>query len=275
MDLDLDVMLNLYENTKDDLKFFSSSDVRVKIILCLENGSKNLSDLRKNIHMSSSTILHAMNQLESHKIIFRNSGKYCLSQIGRIAAAKLIDMIKSINSLKRCRNLFLNHDIDCIPSHLLKDIGCLNQSSVVTSSATDVMKPHTVLFEHLANNSNLKHLSSVFYPQKTDMLLQILQRGGNLHLILTENIMQKVLEVTERDILLEMKESGQLQLNQMEDDSHHISFTLGDDFLALGLSSTEGSYDLNVFLISEGEEAILWGNRLFNYYLNNAKEYEI
>jgi len=82
----MDHMFELYEQVKDDVKFFIASDVRAKIIISLKDGSKNLADLRKDIHLSSSTILHGMSQLEEKNLIFRESGNYSLSQKGEIAA---------------------------------------------------------------------------------------------------------------------------------------------------------------------------------------------
>jgi len=43
----------------------------------------------------------------------------------------------------------------------------------------------------------------------------------------------------------------------------------------MGLFSTDGTYDLNIALISKGEEAISWGNRLFDHYMQKATPVKI
>ena len=54
------------------------------------------------------------------------------------------------------------------------------------------------------------------------------------------------------------------------DEDVKISLTAGDNFIALGLFSADGAYDLNISLISHGEEAISWGNRLFDHYFQKS-----
>jgi predicted transcriptional regulator len=156
-------MFELYEQVKDDMKFFIASDVRAKILISLRSGSKNLADLRKEIHLSSSTILHGMNQLEQKSFIFRESGNYSLSQTGEVVANKLIDVMRSFYSLNLCEGLFLNHDIICIPPELFKDIGCLEKSFIVKSTSTNIMRPQEVLSEFLAKvktlNSSLQYIT--------------------------------------------------------------------------------------------------------------------
>lgn len=271
--LDAEHIFELYDLVKKDLKFLITSDVRVKILLSLNNGSKNLGQLRNDIHLSSSTILHSMNKLEEKKYIFRESGNYYLSQTGEISTNKLIDVIKAAHALKNCGNLFLNHDIESIPLKLLKDIGCLENATIIKSTYTDIIKPYNVLSELLSETRNVRHLSSVFFTSNIQSLLKNQEKTEKVHLLFTEEIITKLSETIEPDILQEKLSSGDLSLGVINDDIR-ISLTLGDNFVTMGLFSTEGSYDLNTFLISKSKEAINWGERLFNYHLKSALQFE-
>ena len=265
----MDYMFELYEQVKDDMKFFIASDVRAKILISLRGGSKNLANLRKEIHLSSSTILHGMNQLEKKNLIFRESGDYSLSQTGEVAANKLIDMMKSLYSLNLCQGLFLNHDISSIPPELFKDIGSLEKSYIIKSTSTNIMRPQEVLSEILSKSKNIKQLSSVYNPSNVQIFMDVLKKDGKVELIMPAGIMDKLVETSGQENLDNWVADGNLQLYKLEDNVK-ISLTMGDDFIALGLFSTEGGYDLNISLISHGEEAISWGNRLFDYYLKQS-----
>lgn len=50
---------------------------------------------------------------------------------------------------------------------------------------------------------------------------------------------------------------------------------MADEFIALGLFLENGVYDSNRFLISEGNESLAWGNKLFNHYLDQATEFKL
>lgn len=274
MNRDLQGMFELYDDVKDDLKFLVSSEVRVKILVSLSKGSKDLAGLKDEIHLSSSTILHGMYHLEQKDIIVRKSGSYSLSQTGEITADKLIDMIRALYALNKCENLFLNHEIGSIPPELLKDVGCLKNALIVRSTSTDIMKPYNVLSEFLSGSRNVKHLSSVFFTPNIQMILENPDKYGKVHLLLTKEILNKLLEVVDRESIEEGLSSGNLKLGIIEDGTR-ISFTQGDSFMALGLFSDEGAYDLNISLISECEDAIDWGERLFNYHLNLSAEFKL
>ncbi|MEG3225096.1 MAG: transcriptional regulator [Methanobacteriales archaeon Met13] len=270
----MDHMFELYEQVKDDVKFFIASDVRAKILISLKYGSKNLAYLRKDIHLSSSTILHGMSQLETKQLIFRESGNYSLSQKGEIAADKLIDLVKSVYSLNKFESLFLHHDISAIPTNITRDIGCLESSLIIKATETDIMKPQDVRSALISKSKNIKHLSSVFDVSTTQIFLNTLENGGNVHLVLTEGIMEKLFEKVPKKVLQKWLKKGSLKLWKLEGDVK-ISLTTGDNFMAMGLFSTNGAYDLNVALISQEEDALYWGNCLYDHHLKHASKYSL
>ncbi|MGB9936169.1 MAG: helix-turn-helix transcriptional regulator [Methanobacterium sp.] len=159
-------ILQLYEKVRDDLKFLTASDVRTKIIIVLNDGLKNLGDLKDETNLNSSTILHGMSQLEEKNLIFKQSGGYSLSQTGKIVALNLINLIKASTSLEEIGKIFLKHEISPIPEDLLENIGSLKNSVVVESTPTDVMKPHTVHAELIRESHDVKYISSVYSLKK-------------------------------------------------------------------------------------------------------------
>jgi predicted transcriptional regulator len=269
-------MFDLYEKVKDEAKFFISSDVRAKILISLKDGSKNLADLRQDIPLSSSTILHGMSQLEKKKYIFRDSGNYSLSQTGEIVANKLMDVIKSIYTVNKLQDLFLHHNISSIPIQHFQDIGFLESSFLIKSTETDIMKPHDVLLAFLSKTKNIKYLSSVFNPSIAQIFFKTMDDGGKVEVVLTSDIMDKLIETANIADLKKLIESKNLKLRTIKE-KVKLNLTIGDDFIALGLFSTSGTYDLNIAMISQGKDALEWGNSLYQHFkkqssIKNIKE---
>jgi predicted transcriptional regulator len=98
--MDLNHNLELYEEVKDDIKFISSSTVRTKIIISLTQGTTKLKDLKDEIEVDSSTILHAMKKLEDKNLIYKKRDEYFISQTGIICGFKLIDLINLLYEIK-------------------------------------------------------------------------------------------------------------------------------------------------------------------------------
>ncbi len=257
-------LFNFYDEVSDDLRFLIKSDVRVKILISLTEGAKNIAQLKNELNSSSSTILHGIYQLESKDIISRESGRYSLAKTGEIYSYKLLDMVKSIHTLEKCKNIFLNHNIDCIPTELLKDLGYLEDSQLIKSINTDIMRPYQVLNDHISGSKNLKHLSSILYAPNIRILFSNMD-DREVHLLLTRELLDKVFEEVNYEYIERYISQGNLKLGVVND-STKISFTMGDNFISLGLYSQSGEYDLNNLLMSKSKDAISWGNRLFNYY---------
>ncbi|HTX61491.1 MAG TPA: transcriptional regulator FilR1 domain-containing protein [Methanobacterium sp.] len=257
-------LFDFYDEVKDELKFLIKSDVRIKILMCLSDEEKNIAQLKREIGLTSSTILHGIYQLEEKDIIVRKSGNYALSKTGEIYQAKLLDMVKSVYALKNCGNIFLNHDIECIPPELLKDLGSLENSRLVNSVATDILRPHKILLEYLQQSRHIKHISSVLYSPNIKIIFSNLHEN-EVHLLLTREILDKIVEEISYSIIEKHISQGNLKLGIINDNTR-ISFTLGDQFMSLGLYFQNGDYDLNNFLMSESKEALNWGNKLFKYH---------
>ena len=205
--------------------------------------------------------------------ILKQSGGYSLSQTGKIVALNIIKLIEACTSLEELEKMFLHHEISPIPEYLLESIGSLKHSFVVESTPTDVMKPHTLHAELIQNSTDVKYISSVLLPQKIESFEETLEKGS-LRLILTSEILDKWIEIIGRENLKKALLEKDFKLREINE-SIKISFTVSDNFFALGLFQTDGIYDLHKYLIGRDQDAIQWGNRLFDYYLKRSKNVKL
>lgn len=268
----MDRALGLYEDVKNDMKFFVNSDVRSKILLSLQEKPKDLALLREELNFSSSTILHGMYQLENKKLVFKNSGIYSLSQMGELSALKLVSLMKSFSSMNKLESLFLNHEIEVIPPKLLQDIESLEKGIILESKPQDLMGPYKTISDKVLNSEKVKLISSVFYPFHVDVLRNSKSSGLKVDLIVTNDVGNILLNDYKKDL----SKINHSDVNLWRIDDHlKLSFALADEFMALGLFLDNGVYDSNRFLISEGYDAVSWGNKLFNHYLSQATQFKL
>ncbi|MCZ3365063.1 MULTISPECIES: helix-turn-helix transcriptional regulator [Methanobacterium] len=257
-------IFELYEEIKEDLKFITSSDIRAKIIISLKEGPKKLGDLKNEVHMRSSSILHSMSQLETKNLITREFQSYSLSQTGEMAATVLIDMVNSFYLIKENENFWLNHDINEIPEDLMGKIDDLSGFKIITFPDFSKQSP----FKELLLDS--KVIKGIISPLIIYDELEVVNKKEDIHLILVNNNSNEVIEklkvqdisITENIKL--WKINGNLKL----------ILIVTDNFILLNLPQVLKN-DSSSYLISETEESIEWGNKLFNYYLNQAEELNI
>lgn len=263
-------ILNQYEDVKYELKLLTTSNIRSKIILSLNKGDKQLSDIRNELQLGSSTILRAMEKLKHADIVIKNDNEYSLSPYGKLSAIKFEDMLNSHYAIKKNETLWLEHQIDGIPQYLLEDIGCLSDSLIIKATSTDVVKPYTYFAELFTESRKIRNISPIFYNQYIFLYKKVLKKAANLELMLTPLILDRLIESMGIAELKNLILSNGLKIGVIDEDTN-IIFTVTEKFVSIGLLSNEGQFDGTMKLFSFNPNAIEWGNRLFEYYLKKAQ----
>lgn len=262
-------IFELYSEIKDDLKFVTSSDIRVKIIISLKEGPKKLGDLKDEVHMQSSSILHSMSQLENKNIIIREFQSYSLTQTGEMIALVIIDMVNSFFLIKTHEKFWLNHEINEIPEDLVDEIHCLNDFKVINTSILD--SPKQSPFKELFLNS--KVIKGIISPLIIYDELEVVNKKEDMYFIIAAETSNDVVEVLNQRNPDDETIKENIKLWKIKDDLKLV-LIVTDNFLLLNLPLTKKN-DSTSYLMSETEESIKWGNKLFNYYLNQAEELNI
>ena len=264
-------ILNCYEEVKDDIKFQSTSSVRTKIMISLSEGPNKTKELRELTGIPASTLLHGINELEKQELIIKEGDNFSLSEIGKIMALKLIDTIRASVSLKKLQKLLFNHEIKDIPHNLLMDIGHLSNSQLIEADNIDIFKVHGTHLEIVLDSKKVRGISPIFYPNYPETFKKIIESDINVELILTSDVLKKTLQSANADEkdLKELIETGNLNLWTLDKDIK-VAFTVTDKFMTMGFFSVNGMYDPNRNLVSNDSDALTWGNRLFEYYCQQA-----
>jgi predicted transcriptional regulator len=268
-----DNAFELLDEVQDNLKFLAISGVRAKIMITLQEGPKNLSELRELIDLRSSTILHGMNELEKRKIVQKTGDRYSLTTTGKILTLNFADLVKSVIVTKRFEKLWEGHNIEGIPDDLMLRIGSLMNADLIQSEPTDIYKPHMNYTQLLSRSNKFRGVSPLFHSDFKDEMIEMVSRGVDTQLIVTESIMNKLYELAAQDpetfTNLTSQENFELWIT---DENVRIGFTVTDQFISLGLAFEDGSYDYSMDLVSDDLDAIIWGERLFEYYREKSKK---
>lgn len=272
--MDTKSILDAYESVKDDIKFITASVVRTKIILSLNKSDKCLNDFKNELNLQSSSILRALKTLENESMIFKRGDKYFLSEFGKIIALKLDNFFKSVHAITKCEKMWLDHCIKGIPPFLIKNVGCLNNSFIVESTPTDIIKPHTYYVEIVSKCNKIRTVSSIFYHPYLDLYKERFESEAEVEIILTPLLFDVVRKAVPSDRLKEIISSNYFKLLEIDEDVS-IQFTVTEKFICIGLFSNEGLYDATMNLISYDTDAIRWGNELFGHYSRKSQSIDL
>ena len=261
--------LDFFDLAEEQLKGFTRSSVRTKIILYLKNGELSGSDLEKKIKTRLSTILHAMKELIDEGLAKRTDRGYSLTNIGKIEALLLNELVTGIVILNKYKSFWLTHDIGGIPPELLNKLGVLGESEIIESDPASLMKIAEHAMEKMAKAKEIHGLSPIIVPGVAETIASAVQNGAEVDLILTDAIIKEVVK-KHAPLLREMIKHKNFRLYRFDRDVR-VAFTVVDSMLSLGLFRSDGGYDLGSDLICTGDNARIWGLELFDYYLKKAE----
>src|SRR5271157_1489074 len=104
-----------YDQAEDQLKAFTRSAVRTKIMLRLKEGGMTAGELEKEMNIRASTILHAMKEMSEAGLVSKRDISYSLTNIGTIQTILLDELVAAIVLLEQHEDYWLSHDLSGIP----------------------------------------------------------------------------------------------------------------------------------------------------------------
>ncbi|HEX7445244.1 MAG TPA: hypothetical protein VF300_02530, partial [Methanothrix sp.] len=182
-----------YDLAETKLKAFTRSAVRTKVMLCLLEQDLNAGELEKEMGLRATTILHSLKELGDEKLVIKKDRGYRLTNIGRIQAMILEELIGTIVVLDRHWDFWMTHDMSDIPIKLQMNLGMLVQSHLITADPTSILKSHEHFLEELMKTKEIHGVSQRIAPGHTEVISKAVENGARVELILTNAVFNAVL----------------------------------------------------------------------------------
>jgi predicted transcriptional regulator len=256
------------------VKLAVCSDLRKNILISLNEGDKSLGDLRERLDISSTTAIHALRDLEKHRLTQQDKDrKYCLTNIGSIIALKLMDFEDAAEILTKHERFWLEHDLSGIPEQLLGKIGWLKDSEVVQINSLDIVKTHESFVRFMKPAKWIKGVTPIFSADYPAVFKEIIEKNVSTQVILTDAVLKKSIDAIGKEYFDKLISKYMFDL-LATDENLKVAFTVTDAFLSIGLFTNNGLYDPTHDLVSTDSRAIQWGIELFEYYRGKSMKYE-
>jgi len=259
-----------YAIAEELLKSFTRSKIRTQIMLILLEGVKNSSELSEETGTRNTTILHAIKDMSDSEIVTKTEGGYGLTNVGKMQAYLLDDMVNFIQIMRQYRNFWITHDITGIPPKLILKVGMLVQSEIIEGTPADILKNQEYFISELGKAKRIQGVSPIIVPGYAEVIATALMNGAKVDLILTKPILDIVAEDCP-DLLNELLKLETFRLYRIDTDVK-VAFTVTDRMFSLGLFRMEGGYDVGTDLNCMEDSAREWGRELFEYYLKKSEE---
>ncbi|HEY9245355.1 MAG TPA: transcriptional regulator FilR1 domain-containing protein [Candidatus Methanoperedens sp.] len=236
---------------------------------------KSLADLRDEMNISSTTAIHALKELGKSNLTCQDKNRdYYLTNTGRIVALKLLDFINAAQVLQKHERFWLEHDLSGIPEYMMERIGWLKDSKIIQVSQLDIIKTHSSYISYIKTAKWVKGVYPIYSSDYAIVFKELIERNINICLILSEAVLNKLIEAAGLDYLRNATSRYNLEI-LIANEKLEVAFTVTDSFLSLGLFTKNGVYDITHDLVAADERAVHWGHELFEYYRDRTKRYEL
>ncbi|RLF33186.1 MAG: hypothetical protein DRN37_01470 [Thermoplasmata archaeon] len=260
----------IYDEIDEVLKFITTSGVRIKMMASILQSPKSSTQLKDELGVGASTVIHAARDLEKEGILTEKPDGYHLTGMGIIAAFKIIDMVRTLNTIVTKKDFWIEHDISDIPAEFLLKIYALMDSKIIKETPTDLMRGLSLYFKLVRKAKEMRGISSIFHPRFPDIIEKVAERGVTMEFLVTPNVFNTLKKEKYRERLKKLLERDNFSL-YLSDGEIKLAFTVTDFVLSFALYLHDGLFDNATDLISYNAEAINWGRDLFEYYKSRAK----
>ncbi len=245
------------------------SNLKLKIMLSLLNGEKKLAELTAEVGTRETSILHVLKEFEASNLTAKSAGAYKLTSLGVMAAQICKECSTTAQVIENLKDFWLLHDLTPIPPHLMLQIGALKDSNLIKTATSELGKVHQTFLQVLSSSKTVKGTSPIFHPDYVQVFKQLLSQGSTVELILTNDVLEKSLASAESELFGKYIEKDLLKI-YLKDDLK-VALTVTENAFSLGLFMVTGEYDYNMDLISINQEAIMWGNKLFQECIKGSR----
>ncbi|MFH2111656.1 MAG: winged helix-turn-helix domain-containing protein [Candidatus Bathyarchaeota archaeon] len=249
------------------------SQLKLDILTSLLRGEKKLSTLREELGSSGSTIIHALTDLETLKLTEQAGRHYRLTPLGVIEAHLIEEASSTVEVLEKFRDFWLRHDITAIPSHLLRRIGALRDSTMIQDDSTELDRVHITFKQLLLSSRRVRGVSPIFHSDFIGAFQLLLSEGATVDLILSRGVLDKTLTLADTRQILNYIEKDRLRI--FVADELRVALTVTENSFSMGFFSLNGEYDYSRDLVSNSRRAIEWGDELFQHFLKDAERLEL
>ncbi|MEA1907855.1 MAG: transcriptional regulator FilR1 domain-containing protein [Euryarchaeota archaeon] len=262
--------IDSYEGVKDELKFLTTSGVRIKLLISLNKENMNMDQFRDEFGYRTSTILPVLAELKSKDMIYKDDRQYGITPYGKLISSKLIDFVETLHMFKTQEQFWKNHETHVIPDLFFRNIGSLGRSTIVEDMPADLFATHRHFTELLGECEVVNGVSPFIHPDFPDLFKVFVESGAAVRLVVTYPVL-KLLSDRHKDVLQRVVNMPNFSLRVIDEDVR-VAFTVTEKLLSIGFFRPDGTYDYGMDLVSEDAAAIGWGNALFEYYWNRSAD---
>lgn len=264
-------ILEIYRKAGNDVQAIYRSRLITEILLSLNGGSKTLSQLREITGSTSQAIIPKIRKLESDQLIEAEDHGYYLTRLGQIIASRVVDSFMIMGTINKHKCFWSEHCLDEIPPSLLKDIGCLYNSEIISDTNIEIFNVYGTNLKIIKEAEHVFGVSSVVTTEYADSISKKVREGIPVELVISSDVVEQLKHEPYVEKINALKDYENFKL-MVTDEDIRVGLIVTNKCLSLGLYKKYGvTYDITNGIFSCDPMAVGWGKRLFESYKERSR----
>ena len=243
------------------------SEKRKNLMILLLSGPMTIEAIKAELNVTTSAIMTQIKILMDQGLVVYDNNVYSLSALGEVISQKMIPLLKTLEMYSSNQKYWNNHK-PAFPPALLPRLGELQNCTLVEPEMSRLYELPLKFEENLLKSKRVLEVSSFFSPVYQSMYTHMIRDGAEIDLILSPSAFERF--KTDYDALLkEYLNSPNFRIYVYEEPIEIASTVITNHFFSVSLFNNNGTY-YNHCLMSFDPSTLLWGEDLFNHYLEKS-----
>ena len=255
----------------DLLNVISASDKRRNLLILLNSGPKGWDEIKQTLMVTSTGMLPQVKILEEECLIERDGRKFFLTPMGRVLAAFLEPLVKTVEVFEKNQNFWCEHNLEVLPDEILFDVKDLGNYRLLDVPDAELFDINPFL-NNLVQSKTIKGISHTVHPKFPEFFLTLANKCEQSSLIFTPGVF-KIVSEKYREMLEEYLLCKNASLYVSKEDLK-FSFVVSDSYFSISLFYSTGAFDSKHDVISQNPSALAWGEKIFAYFREKSEKIE-
>lgn len=237
------------------------SEKRKSVLLFLRNGPKSIDEILEHLAVDSVSILPQIKKLKDANLVLQKNHTYELSVIGKLIVDRMLPLMNILEVFEDNFDYWSRRRLEGIPKELKGRIGELKNCKLIRPEVSHMFELNAEFVEKLLISRKVFSFASYFHPSIIPLYLDIANKGGEISLIITSPLLQR-LKKDYRESLQNLMGFENVRIFCLPEEPKLAGFTVTDRLLLLTVFP-EAKYFEHESLLSTEPEALKWGVDLF------------
>ena len=255
------------------IKYLLTSNIRLEIMLTLNESDKDFKEIKEVINKQDSNILRALKELENENWIVNQQKIYSLTSTGFLTIQNTINVINAWYTVDTMDNYWDNHDLNGIPLNILRYVNVWRYAKLISSTTIEYNKAVDCYLKNISKSKEIKVILPIFSKFYIKGILDSVEKNnGNLDLITSQEILNVIKESELNEKFKQLKNEKKIRIWIGKNETHRLFLTFADNFSSIQLFYFDQTFDDSHILITKNMDNKNKLNELFNEYKNAYEE---